>query len=108
MTDKQLVRFVAAFRSGMLGRRSSRGCCGMVCLPLSTYLALHGVENEIIEVDLMDEPSHRAANHCWLRLPDGRALDPTADQFNTDARRFPRVYLGEPVLGIHVARTEGR
>jgi hypothetical protein len=43
-------------------------------------------------------------NHIWLRLPDGRALDATADQFNTlfPSMDLPPVYLGKP-LSIHAA-----
>lgn len=57
-----------------------------------------GVETECVETDL------GAMNHIWLRLPDGRALDPTADQFNRlfPAMNLPAVYLGPP-LSIHGA-----
>lgn len=102
MTDKQLVRFCAAFRSGIVGNRSALACCFMVCWPLASLLRMHGVEAELVEVDLTGEPSHDAADHVWLRLPGGRALDPTMDQFSSGERRFPKVYLGEPVPGIHV------
>src|SRR5690242_17104231 len=100
MTDAQLVRFVSEFRRGILRRRKSRGRCGMVCYPLSTYLSLHGVEAELVITDLMEDMTTAAANHAWLLLPDGRVLDPTIDQFNTAERRFPKVYLGDPVPGV--------
>jgi hypothetical protein len=37
-------------------------------------------------------------NHVWIKLTDGRALDPTADQFNVlfPAMKMPPVYLGPP------------
>lgn len=96
MTDAELIKFAAGFRYGILGGRSSEWMCAMVCWPLSALLRLHGVENETIETDL----GH--CNHIWIKLADGRALDPTADQFN---RMFPnmdlpKVYLGAP-LQIH-------
>ena len=30
-------------------------------------------------------------DHCWLRLADGRIIDPTADQFGNG---MPKVYIG--------------
>jgi len=107
MTDKQIVRFCAAFRNGIVGKGGPTACCFMVCWPLATLLRLYGVDVDLVEIDyLEDEPASGAANHVWLRLPDGRALDPTADQFNDGARRFPKVYLGDPVPGIHVVGRE--
>lgn len=103
MTDKQLVRFCAAFRNGIVGRRSTRSCCFMVCWPLAPLLRLHGVNVELDEIDYLEDGPAGVANHVWLRLPDGRVIDPTINQFNDGARRFPKVYLGDPVPGIHVA-----
>ena len=57
--------------------------CAVVCYPLSGYLSMIGIEAAIEEVDL------QYSNHVFLRLADGRILDPTADQFNG-----PKVYLG--------------
>lgn len=94
MTDADLIAFVTAFRDGILDGRPSDRMCAMVCWPLSTLLRMHGVPNETVETDLGDE------NHIWIRLSDGRALDPTADQFNRDDDEFPPVYLGKP-LTIH-------
>ena len=53
--------------------------------PLSTLLEVHGVPNTLVEVWLKRPPR----NHVWLRLSDGRALDPSADQFNAG---LPPVY----------------
>lgn len=39
----------------------------------------------------------RDGNHIWILLEDGRALDPTADQFGN----YPEIYLGER-LHLHV------
>ena len=36
-------------------------------------------------------------NHIWIRLADGRVLDPTADQFGD----YPPVYLGDPLPELH-------
>src|SRR5687768_15473336 len=90
MTDKQLIRFVTAFRGGILGKQPSRAMCAAVCYPLVGLLSFHGVRAEVIEVDLSTSDLD-ALSHVWLRLPDGRALDPTADQFGG-----PPVYLGPP------------
>jgi hypothetical protein len=46
-------------------------------------------------------------NHFWLKLKDGRALDPTIDQFKTyDGWRLPPVYLGPPLPTIHREATD--
>jgi hypothetical protein len=71
-----------------------------VCYPLQGYLsALHGLQTEVVESDLGE------CNHVWLKLPDGRALDPTADQFNyCNPEKMPPVYLGPPTK-LHVSPT---
>lgn len=101
MSDGDLIEFVRGFRDGILDGRSSRWCCFMVCAPLVTLLRLQGVKCEMVETDLGD------LNHFWIRLDDGRALDPTADQFNSlyphgivASGPVPPVYLGAP-LNIH-------
>lgn len=103
MTDEELVSFVSEFREGILNGVTSTYMCAMVCMPLVTLLRLHGVEAEIVESDL------GFICHVWLRLPDGRALDPTADQFQShpcaalgylDLPVLPPVYLGPP-LSVH-------
>jgi len=78
MTDDELRNFVIEFRRGLLGRRASASRCFMLCAPLSTLLTIHGVPNTLVETWLKRPPR----NHVWLRLSDGRALDPSADQFN--------------------------
>lgn len=98
MTDAELIEFASEFRAGILDGRPSDWMCGIVCWPLSTLLGMHGVENETVETDL----GH--CNHIWIKLADGRALDPTADQFNRlfPDMKMPVVYLGEP-CAIHGA-----
>lgn len=96
MSDEELIEFATDFRDGILGGRPSNWMCAAVCWPLSTLLGMHGVKNKSVESDL----GHM--NHVWLKLADGRALDPTADQFNGlfPAMNLPPVYLGPP-LEIH-------
>lgn len=60
--------------------------CAVVCYPLQGYLGFLGVGTELVEVML------QYSNHFFLRMPDGRVLDPTADQFEG-----PKVYLGPPL-----------
>lgn len=94
MTDAELVEFATEFRRGILGQRdSSRSMCFAVAWPLGGLLAVYGIETELVESDLGN------CNHIWLRLADGRALDPTADQF--DGLNLPPVYLGKPDSRIH-------
>jgi hypothetical protein len=93
MTDDDLIAFATEFRDGILDGRSSEWMCAMVCWPLAGLLGMHGVEATPVETDLGE------MNHIWLRLADGRALDPTADQFNAYGFQpvMPPVYLGPPM-----------
>ena len=61
----------------MIGDKPSNWTCGKVSFALQGYLA----------------------NHVWLKLPDGRILDATADQFNFwfPHKKYPKVHLGKPL-----------
>ena len=83
MNDRQLLGIARGIRRGILGKRPSNDMCAAVCYPLQSYLWASGVEAELIEGDVGEY------QHFWLRLPDGRTLDPTADQFG-----LAPVYLG--------------
>ena len=100
MTDKQLVRFVTDFRTGVLAGKSSDLMCFAVCAALVPLLRRLGIRCELVKTDLEDSdlPTYE---HFWIQLADGCALDPTADQFNGDgADSMPSVYLGPP-LSMH-------
>ena len=100
-SDEWLIWFATEFREGILDGTPSNRMCAAVCWPLSGLLRMHGIENEAIETDLGQ------CNHIWLRLADGRALDPTADQFNDiSIDKLPPVYLGPRCL-IHGALSDG-
>lgn len=91
MTDRELIAFTREFRDGILDGGLPTMMCFAVCVPLVTLLNMSGVSAEMVETDL------GWVNHFWLRLGDGRSLDPTADQFNyLDGAKFPPVYLGQP------------
>jgi hypothetical protein len=93
MTDPKLIEFTMEFRKGIMGRRkSSRAMCFMIAAPLQGYLSFLGIETELVEGEV------NQTNHYWLELPDGRVLDPTADQFDLG---LPPVYLGKPNPEIH-------
>lgn len=102
MTDKELLKLVAAFRRGLLGRRSGRMMCAVVVWPLEGFLIFHGIECKAMETMEIKFDGHIGEfNHVWLQLSDGRVLDPTADQFNDlGFGPMPKVYLGKP-LKIH-------
>lgn len=57
--------------------------CFAVCAPLQGLLSASGIETELEGINFPE------VNHYFLRLPDGRILDPTADQFGLEP-----VYLG--------------
>ncbi len=96
MTDKKLARICKAFRDGLLDKDSSCLMCLVVSAPLQAFLSFCGVETELSVVEFT------WGNHAFLTLPDGRVLDPTADQFG--ALKLPPIYIGRP-LEIHIPPT---
>lgn len=99
MRDSQIKAITRSFRRGLLGRGSSRGMCFAVCAPLAGYLKFVGVDAEMVESNLPH------SNHFWLRLKDGRALDPTFDQFEVG---LPAIYLGPPHKFFHQTKDVNR
>lgn len=103
MTDAELIDFATDFRVGILAGKRSVWMCFAVCAPLITLLQMHGVTADLVESDL------GPVNHIWIRLSDGRALDPTADQFEDyqyaalglETMSLPAVYLGPPIPAVH-------
>lgn len=92
MTGTQLLSYVRTYRYGMLGRKRGSKYCYMVCYPLQSLLSLEGVETELIEGEVC---YYRYwIGHFWLRMTDGKIIDPTAEQFATETRKMPRVYIG--------------
>jgi hypothetical protein len=91
MTRRELRRFVTEFRAGILNGRPSDRMCFAVCAPLQSVLAICGVETDLVEADF---DMWRPTNHVWLQCADGMIIDPTADQFSSPSRRFPKVYIG--------------
>ena len=88
--SKSLFTIALGFRRGLLGKGTSDDMCFIVCPPLQGYLSFLGYETELVE-GYINDTNH----HFWLRLPDGRIIDPTADQFMTPAREpMPKVYIG--------------
>ncbi len=100
MTDAKLLKFVASFRRGIVGRKSSDCMCFAVCAPLVTLLNMHGVESKLRDGKIKYELGE--GNHYWIELADGRVIDPTGDQFNRRlGKAMPKVYLGPPDELIH-------
>jgi len=100
MTDRQLKRVALNFRKGLLGNRPSRFMCAAVCWPLAGFLSAYGIEAVAEEVEF-PQALQGCSNHIWLRLPDGRILDPTADQFGLEP-----IYLG-PVPDLYLEAIAG-
>ena len=88
---RPLLRTVTEFRRGILGKRSSMNMCYMVCAPLESYLRTLGWETELVSGKVSGK------EHYWLRLLDGRIIDPTADQFFPEEgdKMMPKVYIGD-------------
>lgn len=105
MTDKALIKLTLSFRKGILGKRDSTSMCFAICAPLQSYLGIithmhyklvHGSAVHYPDPRLSAEFEPDFVEHYWLQLPDGRILDPTADQFAApDGSPMPIVYLGE-------------
>ncbi len=90
MTDAELIDIATEFRDGILDGRPSKMMCYMVSAPLAGFLNFYGLRADLIGGDL---------GHFWIRLADGRVLDPTADQFNDEGFEvLPPVYLGPPTM----------
>lgn len=93
MTDKELLKFVKEFRKGVLGKREPDRMCFAICSPLSSLFSMVGVNNELVRGIIWDRIG---MEHYWLKLPDGRIIDPTASQFaDPKGNKMPVVYLGE-------------
>ena len=94
MTDKELKKIVTKFTKGILDGKPSKNMCFAVCLPLHSYLSICEQETELIngEIPIGDD----IYQHTWLQLPDGRIIDPTADQFNALLdKKMPLIYIGQ-------------
>lgn len=85
-----IAQAAAEFRKGLLGSRDSMGMCAVVCRPLAGFLNALGISCECEEIDLVSVDG-AVTNHVWIKLADGRYLDPTVDQFGY---KKP-VYLGK-------------
>jgi hypothetical protein len=96
MTDAELIAYVQEFRDGLLEGHGSWLACMKVCAPLATLLDICGVQTEMM-TSVVENDAGDGCNHVFLRLADGRVLDPTSDQFNGFGfPTMPPVYLGPP------------
>ena len=99
MEDKDLLKIAHGFRKGLLQNLRSKEMCFAVCAPLQGLLsAIYKLDTELVEGTLTHMNGQLAERwqHYWLKLPDGRILAPTADQFkDPNGDPMPAVYLGE-------------
>ena len=95
MNDRELKRVAREYRQGMLEGAPSDMMCFALCFPLQGYLGFLGVHTKLVEADF------GRCNHYWLKLEDGRILDPTADQFSGKSLKLPKVYLG-PIPEVYL------
>jgi hypothetical protein len=96
LSDADLLDIAMDFRGAIVGSQPFARACAMVCVPLAGFLTVCGQPVEIQETVV------GASNHVWLLLPDGRALDPTADHYDAT---LPPVYLGAR-LAMHTGALE--
>lgn len=91
----ELLAYAQEYRDAVLRGASSERMCVALSAPLHAALQARGTPCQLMVSDL------GVCEHIFLRLADGRVLDPTADQFNGIAQeKLPGVYLGVPSL-IH-------
>ena len=90
MIDKEIIRIAKEFTKGILDGGSTADMCFIVCAPLVSYLSVCGIDGELTEGEL-----NGVYHHFWVTLPDGKIIDPTADQFgllNIWVRKQPSYY----------------
>jgi hypothetical protein len=94
MSDKELLKTLKSFRSGVLDKSRPKNMCFAVCAAFQGFISMCGVNLELEEVELViDNDTYQ---HYILLLPDGRILDPTASQFdNPNGEPMPEIYLGK-------------
>lgn len=86
MKGESLLNLVRRFRNGVLGDRPSDLMCGVVSYPLEGYLNFLGIKCHVVRGP--------EGEHYWIELEDGRIIDATADQYNSEFRKMPKVYIG--------------
>lgn len=97
-----ILRYATEFREAVLLGSSSARMCVALAAPLAAAFGVLGLRAQLHESDL----GH--CNHVFIRLEDGRVLDPTADQFNDNsAEALPGVYLGHEARIHQAARAWG-
>lgn len=89
MTDKELLKIAKGFTRG-LTKGDINQKCFVISWPLASYLRVMGVDCELIQGEV-DEPN-TDWGHYWIKLKDGRILDPTAGQFKE--LKMSKIYLG--------------
>lgn len=95
MSDKELLKIVSEFTKGILGKRSSKSMCFAVCCPLQGFLSLIQIYCKLQE-GYIEIGATEIYAHYWLKLPSGKIIDPTADQFNELCLiKNPRIYIGD-------------
>ncbi len=100
--DVEVLQYATQFRHAIIGDGDSTQMCAAISGPLASAFAIKGIPALVMESDL------GICNHVFLRLADGRILDPTADQFNwCSSQSLPGVYLG-PETAIHKNAWEHR
>lgn len=99
---KHLEKVCLDFRRGILGRRSSHRMCNAICRPLQAWLSFsenlqtRTVQGLFVKHDGDPNIFRWAMWHWWLKLPDGRIIDPTADQLKRyEYPAMPKVFIGE-------------
>lgn len=100
---KKYIDGIEEFRKGVLGRRNPKGQCAVVSFALQGFLsAFFGIQTAVHESDV------GKWNHVYLVDRDGTVIDATIDQFDTDKKKYPKVYIGKPIKKFHSGKVMTR
>jgi hypothetical protein len=95
MDNGQIQVIAEEFRKGILGRKKPKGMCAKVSWALQGFLSWMKVKTTVHKSQVGEW------NHIYLVMKDGTIIDATADQFNTDKKKYPPVYVGKPIKKLH-------
>ena len=98
MTNQEIITFATEFREGFLRGKRPHNKCYMLSLPLSVYLDLIDVKNQMVSFDIdainysgndLPKSIDVIEHHCIMI--GNNILDCTASQF----KGMPDVYFGK-------------
>jgi hypothetical protein len=104
-TDKELLEAAQAYRAEMFDCPTNKELADanflsmdyQICASLQGQLSYEGIDCALGE-SVVKLSAGKYGIHHFIKLKDGRVLDPCADAFNEHSgfEKMPKVYLGPP------------